>query len=65
MKVTLFLFAVSLFGFSSCATNEEFEERMNDRNAAYDSYNERRSMRLQARQDRTDAWFDRHMNTLD
>jgi hypothetical protein len=46
----------------SCASNEEFDERMDKRNAAYSDYNDRRSKRLDARQERTDMWFDRHMD---
>jgi hypothetical protein len=47
---------------SSCASNEAFEQRMERRNDTYMNYNERRKMRLDARQERTDAWFDRVMH---
>ncbi len=47
---------------ASCASNEEFEQRMNKRNDAYSNYNERRAIRTDARQERTDMWFDRHMD---
>ena len=49
-----------LFG-TSCASNEDFAERMDRRNEHYMNYNERRKIRLDARQQRTDAWFERHM----
>ena len=49
---------------SSCVSNEEFADRMDRRNDAYNSYNERRTKRLDARQERTDAWFDRHMGDV-
>lgn len=47
---------------TSCVSNEQFEQRMDDRNDAYRSYNERRNTRLDARQERTDMWFDRVMH---
>lgn len=46
----------------SCASNEDFEKRMDKRNDAYSNYNERRQIRTDARQERTDMWFDRHMD---
>jgi outer membrane lipoprotein-sorting protein len=46
----------------SCASNEEFEQRLDKRNQAYSDYNDRRTKRLDARQERTDMWFDRHMD---
>lgn len=47
---------------SSCASNEDFQQRMDQRNDAYSNYNERRQIRTDARQERTDMWFDRHMH---
>ncbi len=46
----------------SCASNDEFQDRMDRRNDGYMNYNERRGIRLDARQERTDAWFDRAMH---
>ncbi len=46
----------------SCASNEELQERLDDRNDAYYNLQERREMRADARQQRTDAWFDRVMH---
>ena len=47
---------------ASCASNEQLEQRMDRRNDAYSNYNERREIRADARQERTDMWFDRHMH---
>ena len=46
----------------SCASNDEFQDRMDKRNESYSNYNERREIRLDARQERTDMWFDRAMH---
>ena len=64
MKSTSILLALVclIAGSVSCASNEEFDQRMEDRNRAYSEYNDRRTKRLEARQERTDMWFDRHMN---
>lgn len=64
MKSTSILLALVclITGSVSCASNEEFDQRMEDRNRAYSEYNDRRTKRLEARQERTDMWFDRHMN---
>lgn len=53
------LLALSL---SSCASNDELQERMEKRNDAYSNLQERREIRQGARQERTDAWFDRVMH---
>lgn len=37
---------------------------MDRRKSAYESWGERRAKRLEARQERTDAWFDRHMGDV-
>jgi len=47
---------------SSCASNEEFEDRLDRRNESYQSFQDRREIRADARQERTDAWFDRVMH---
>lgn len=46
----------------SCASNDDFQDRMEKRNDSYSDYNERRNIRLDARQERTDMWFDRVMH---
>ena len=45
----------------SCASNDALQQRMDNRNEAYSSLNERREIRTDARQERTDMWYDRHM----
>jgi hypothetical protein len=47
---------------ASCASNEQLQQRVDKRNDAYSNYNERREIRTDARQERTDMWFDRHMH---
>ncbi len=54
--------AAALAGLISCASNEDLEERLENRNERYSSLQERREMRQDARQERTDAWFDRVMH---
>lgn len=60
---TLALLAIPMASsqLSSCASNEEFEQRMDKRNEGYTNYDERRRIRLDARQERTDAWYARAM----
>lgn len=53
-----------LLGLPSCVSNEKFGDRMDRRKSAYESWGERRAKRLEARQERTDAWFDRHMGDV-
>lgn len=59
---TLILLPTIILLYSSCASNEQFEQRMEKRNDAYSNYNERRKIRTEARQERTDMWFERHMD---
>jgi hypothetical protein len=47
---------------ASCASNDHLQQRMDNRNDAYSNYNERRQIRTDARQERTDMWYDRHMH---
>jgi hypothetical protein len=47
--------------FVSCSSNEEYKKELKERNDAYSNYNERVQMRREARQERTDMWFDRAM----
>ena len=51
-----------LVGLSSCASNEQLEKRLDNRNESYSNVQDRRGMRKDARQGRTDAWFDRVMH---
>jgi transposase len=58
------LAAVLLTGLStvSCSSDKaEVEKKLEHRNKEYSSYQDRRAMRTQARQERTDRWFDRTM----
>jgi len=63
MRILTALLALCSIAFiPSCASNnDEFQDRMDRRNEAYSDFNERRKIRLQARQERTDMWFDRVM----
>lgn len=47
---------------ASCASNEDLQQRMDQRNANYSSFTERREIRTDARQERTDMWFDSKMH---
>jgi hypothetical protein len=47
---------------TSCSSNEELQDRLDKRNDTYSNFQERREMRADARQQRTDAWFDRVMH---
>jgi hypothetical protein len=46
----------------SCASNDDLQKRMDQRNANYSSFTERREIRTDARQERTDMWFDSKMH---
>lgn len=62
MKAIILLALILATGLSSCASNADFEKRMQKRNDTYSSFNERRTIRVDARQERTDMWFDRVMH---
>ncbi|MCE9520154.1 MAG: hypothetical protein K8R87_11465 [Verrucomicrobia bacterium] len=65
-KLIICLLTALLAGFiSSCAheSSEEYAEKLKKKNEKYADYNERRRLRLQARQERTDDWFRRIMGT--
>ena len=47
---------------SSCASNDELEDRLDQRNANYMNVQDRRGMRQDAREARDDAWYDRVMH---
>lgn len=51
---------------SSCASKDEthlsYEQRLLKRNEKYYAFNQRRKMRIEARQERTNMWFDRMMH---
>ncbi len=62
----LLLAGMAIGPLCSCASHKKdedlpLEERLEHRNLSYASYSERRRMRLQARQQRTDMWFKRVM----
>ncbi|RYD31547.1 MAG: hypothetical protein EOP87_14505 [Verrucomicrobiaceae bacterium] len=59
---TIALVAASTILLTSCGSNEDFQQRMDKRNEAYSNYNDRRKIRTEARQERTDMWFERHMD---
>ena len=48
----------SLLFLVSCETSD-LENRLDQRNESYQEYQDRRSMRRDARQERTDMWHDR------
>lgn len=60
-KETLILLPLATL-FTSCASNEDVQERVDKRTDAYEKFEERREIRTDARQERTDAWFDRVMH---
>ena len=62
MKSLLFLTSALIFTLGSCASNDDFQDRMDKRNDAYGNLQERRDIRLKARQGRTDDWYDRAMH---
>lgn len=62
-RYLLILLPIVCLGLVSCATdNDDLQKRMDERNDAYSNYNERRKIRTDARQERTDMWFDRVMH---
>jgi hypothetical protein len=61
-RLSLFILAASAACAVSCASNDELQGRFDDRNDWYSNLQERRQMRQEARQERTDAWFDRVMH---
>ena len=60
-RTIIILLIVTTF-CASCASNDQLQQRMDKRNDAYSNYNERRKIRTEARQERTDMWYDRHMH---
>lgn len=49
-------------GFTSCASNEELKERLDERNEAYSRYQDRRKIRSDAMDERYRAHYERVMN---
>ena len=47
----------------SCSSSDhsKLDKKLDERNSEYQNYQDRRAMRQQARQERTDAWYDRAM----
>ncbi len=62
LRLTVIALAVASSALTSCASNEELQQRLDERNERYYKLSERREMRTDARQARTDAWFDRVMH---
>ncbi len=50
-----------LMGVSCSSDKSDLDKRLDNRNERYSTYQDRRGMRTQARQERTDRWFDRAM----
>jgi hypothetical protein len=51
-----------LLSLVSCTSDDDLQDRLDDRNERYLGLQQRREMRQDARQERTDAWFDRVMH---
>ena len=47
---------------SACASNEELENRLDRRNEHYSNLQDRRELRQDARDKRSDDWYDRVMH---
>ena len=56
------LLSFAILGICSCESNDDLQDRLHSRNDSYSNFQERRQMRQDARQERTDAWFDRVMH---
>lgn len=52
----------SLLSLTSCASNDELQERLDRRTEANANYQERRKMRRDANDARDAAWYDRVMH---
>lgn len=67
MKISILRLSGILAFFSaalcSCSSSDhsKLDKRLDERNTEYQNYQDRRAMRQQARQERTDAWYDRAM----
>ena len=62
LKVLLSLaIMTSSLGLVSCASNQELEERLEQRSDNYSNLQDRRGMRADARDERYNAWYDRVM----
>ena len=67
-KKLLRLQAAALLGWIVCScasdmTPEEYAEKLEKKNKKRADYHERRRMKIEARQERTDMWFKRIMGT--
>lgn len=61
--LTIPLIAAATVCLACCASsNEELQQRMDQRNSNYATFQERREIRTDARQERTDMWYDRVMH---
>ena len=66
MKRSIQILVPALFAtlsFASCTTGTEgVQQRQDRRTDHYQNAQDRREIRADARQERTDAWYDRHMH---
>jgi hypothetical protein len=60
--MSLVALLVSAATLVSCTSDDGLEGRLERRNDTYSSFQDRREARQDARQGRTDAWFDRVMH---
>jgi hypothetical protein len=61
--LTLALAAGLMLAFPSCTSStEDLKYKLEKKNERYFDWQQRRKMRTEARQKRTDAWFDRIMH---
>lgn len=56
------LLLVSVFCTSCVSDDAEYYHKLKQRNEKYKAMTDRRKARLQARQERTDMWFDSILN---
>jgi len=59
--VRVFLALAAVAAFASCASNDELQERMDRRNDNSSSLQDRRAIRQEAREQRSDDWYERVM----
>ncbi|MEI6533763.1 MAG: hypothetical protein WCN98_00370 [Verrucomicrobiaceae bacterium] len=55
------LLAAALLTISCASHKDDLDKRLEHRNDHYSNYQARRALRTEARQERTDRWFDRLM----
>ena len=62
-RCVLALVTAGLLLSTSACESDDLEERLDRRNDTYQEFQDRRTLRRDARQERTDAWYDRVMGT--